>query len=280
MKAAHASTAPQHHTVPREGLLDNRDLLVGTEGDPRNYRLAISRADTDWLTPRHRHNFEQIRFPIEGEFQYTEDKVLPAGHVGYFPEGVYYGPQTRKQGLYMLVLQFGGSSGQGFMGDKTHTKGYDAIEKTGKCEKGIYVYTDKDGVTRRKDVYQAIWEYAMEKPLVYPPPRYDDIITMNPAHYEWVPQREARGVACKWLGTFTEKGARVGFVKLDKGASFTAGTCPAPELIFVSKGAVKCQDNPYPLHTAFSFEAHEGAIPIEAIEPSECLVVQLETVII
>ena len=277
MKTAHASTAPQHHTVPREGLLDNRDLLVGTDGDPRNYRFAISRADTDWLTPRHRHNFDQIRFPIEGDFHYAEDKVLPAGSVGYFPEGVYYGPQVRKQGLYMVVLQFGGASGQGFMGEKQHSKGYAEIEKTGKSEKGIYTYLDADGTQRRKDVYQAIWEYAMGRPLTYPPPRYNDIITMNPANYEWIPQREARGVAYKWLGTFTERGTRVGFVRLDAGATITAGSQSGPELIFVSKGSVKCQGNSYQLHTAFGFEAHEGAIPIQAAESSECLVVQLET---
>jgi hypothetical protein len=149
MKTAHASTAPQHHTVPREGLLDNRDLLMGTDGDPRNYRLALSRAETDWLTPRHRHNFDQIRFPIEGEFHYADDKVLKAGCVAYFPEGVYYGPQTRKQGLYMLVLQFGGASGSGFLGEKQHLQGYEALNQKGKTEKGIYTYVDEKGTQRR-----------------------------------------------------------------------------------------------------------------------------------
>ena len=75
-----------------EGKLDNRDLLTGKEGDNRNFRLALGLAETDWLTPRHRHNFDQIRFPLEGEFHYATDKILPAGWVGYFPEGVHYGP--------------------------------------------------------------------------------------------------------------------------------------------------------------------------------------------
>src|SRR5262245_9535406 len=175
MKAAHASTSPQHKTVPREGILDNRDLLMGLDGDRRNYRLAVSRADTDWLTPRHRHNFDQIRFPIAGEFHYGTDRVLGAGCVAYFPESVFYGPQVRKEGLHMLVLQFGGASGSGFLSEKQHAEGYAALNRKGTTEKGIYTYVDESGTQRRKDVYQALWENAMGRPMRYPEPRYHDV---------------------------------------------------------------------------------------------------------
>ena len=277
MKAAHASTSPQHKTVPREGILDNRDLLMGTDGDRRNYRLAVSRADTDWLTPRHRHNFDQIRFPMAGEFHYGKDRVLSAGCVAYFPEGVYYGPQVRKEGLHMLVLQFGGASGAGFLSEQQHAAGYAALSGKGTTEKGIYTYVDDNGTQRRKDVYQALWEYSMGRPMKYPEPRYHDIITMDPANCEWIEQRETRGVAHKWLGTFTERGTRIGFVRLAPGAVITCGNYAAPEFLFVSKGAVRCQGSTYALHTAIGFEANEGPVPVEAVEASECLCVQLET---
>jgi hypothetical protein len=100
---------------------------------------------------------------------------------------------------------------------------------------------------------------------------------MNPANCDWIAETGASGVAHKWLGTFTERGTRVGFVRLDAGASMTAGSYPAPEFLFVSKGSVKCQGNSYPLHTAIGFEAGEGPITVEAVEPSECLRVQLVT---
>jgi len=47
MKIAHPSTAPQHRTSPREGKLDNRELMTGKEGEARNYRLALGLAETD-----------------------------------------------------------------------------------------------------------------------------------------------------------------------------------------------------------------------------------------
>ena len=91
------------------------------------------------------HNFEQIRFPLEGEFQYAEGKVLPAGWVGYFPEGVYYGPQIRHKGLYMLLLQYGGASGHGFFSEHQYVSGQEALRKKGTIAKGKFSFTDKDG---------------------------------------------------------------------------------------------------------------------------------------
>ena len=47
----------------------------------------------------------------------------PAGWVGYFPESAYYGPQSISPDLTMLVLQFGGPSGQGFASVAQRRKG-------------------------------------------------------------------------------------------------------------------------------------------------------------
>jgi len=35
---------------------------------------------------------------------------LLAGDVGYFPEGTHYGPQARRYGSLVLLLQMGGST--------------------------------------------------------------------------------------------------------------------------------------------------------------------------
>jgi len=277
MQIAHPSTAPQHHTAPREGKLDNRDLLTGREGDIRNYRLALGLAETDWLTPRHRHNFDQIRFPLEGEFHYAQDKILPAGWVGYFPEGIHYGPQTRKQGLYMLLCQFGGATGSGFMSERQYVAGQEALARKGTLAKGHFTYTGADGREHRQDAFEAMYEQAMGRKPTYPEPRYNDIITMNPANYNWRPDIRHPGVERKALATFTERGTTISFLRLQPGAALNVGGCAGPDLLFVSKGSVECGGQVCPLHTAIGFEAQEQAVPVKALETSEIFRMQLET---
>ena len=40
---------------------------------------------------------------------------MKTGMIGYIPEGTYYGPQTSVGEATTFVLQFGGSSGQGYL---------------------------------------------------------------------------------------------------------------------------------------------------------------------
>lgn len=276
MQIAHPSTAPQHRTAPREGKLDNRDLLTGREGTARNYRLALGLAETDWLTPRHRHNFDQIRFPLEGEFHYTKEKILPAGWVGYFPEGVHYGPQTRKQGLYMLLCQFGGATGSGFMSERQYIEGQEALAGKGTLAKGLFTFVGEDGKEHRQDAFEAMYEQAMGRKPKYPEPRYNDIVTMNPANFDWIEDRQNPGVAHKLLGTFTERRTTISFMRLDPGATVNVGGCVGPDLLFVSKGAIECGGTACPLHSAIGFEALEGPVPIKSLESTEIFRMQLE----
>ena len=46
---------------------------------------------------------------IEGESDYGQDGPLKAGMLGYYPEGVPYGPQVNKTEIFCAVLQFGGA---------------------------------------------------------------------------------------------------------------------------------------------------------------------------
>ena len=67
--------------------------------------------------PRHRHTFEQIRFPVVGDMNLGEQGILHEGEIGYFPEGQTYGPQDdpfgAREAALQLVLQFPGASGLG-----------------------------------------------------------------------------------------------------------------------------------------------------------------------
>ena len=73
--------------------------------------------------------------------------------------------------------------------------------------------------------------------LEFAPPRYTDVIAMNPEAFDWLPQGDP-GVQEKWLGNFTERNLRLGFLRLDAGAVYQAGQFPSIEILFQIKGQV------------------------------------------
>jgi hypothetical protein len=276
MQINEVNSAPDYDAGEiRAGTMTSKALLTGKDGRLDNYRVAFTTAETDWAAPRHRHNFDQLRLPVKGEWNYGKDKSLKEGWVGYFPEGVYYGPQLRTPGLQMLVCQFGGASGQGFIGRERRRAGFDALSAKGTFEDGAYVYTDGKGQRHKKDGYEAVWEHLMGRELEYPQPRYEGQIMMNPATCDWIEDKRAPGVGRKWLGTFTERGTRVGFVRLEKGATVQLGGGTVPEFLFVTTGSVSHDGRTYGQYTAFGLEAGETPKTLKGEVAAELFHVQL-----
>jgi hypothetical protein len=57
----------------REGVLAQKHLLIGKDGSPDNFDLNVGRTGMGgWRAPRHRHNFDQIRYVIEGRYPIGE----------------------------------------------------------------------------------------------------------------------------------------------------------------------------------------------------------------
>src|SRR5262249_44960644 len=79
----------------RGGRSHGRIMVEGEPGALENFQLSFGQMGGDFNSPRHRHNFEQIRYQLEGVLDYGRDGKLVAGMVGYFPEAVYYGPQSQ-----------------------------------------------------------------------------------------------------------------------------------------------------------------------------------------
>jgi len=101
----------------RAGTTHLRHLLDGEVGTRGNFMLGIWKSEGDFFSPRHRHNFEQYRYVLDGELNYNRNGKLTKGMLGYFPEGVMYGPQSQDPDKFSLalILQFGGTSGSGFL---------------------------------------------------------------------------------------------------------------------------------------------------------------------
>ncbi|GAA5196131.1 hypothetical protein GCM10023322_64370 [Rugosimonospora acidiphila] len=262
------------------GKRHSRMLVTGTEGAIDNYKLSYGAGGNkdDWKTPRHRHNFEQIRHPLRGDLIIGHNTIVPEGWVSYFPESCWYGPQVRKPDLSMIVLQFAGPSGYGYDTARELKAGMDAlVAKGGEFKNGMYSWVDEEGKHRNQDAAEAIYEENRGEQIVYPEPRYDRLLMFNPAAYPWVEEAEAPGVSHKWMGTFTEKEIRFGFIKIEAGATFKLGTQPAVEVMFLKTGTVLIDGTKHDTLSGFSTEAADAVVELTAAEPAELFYAKLPT---
>jgi hypothetical protein len=174
----------------------------------------------------------------------------------------------------MLLIQFGGASGGGYLSKRQRREAMDVLEKKGHFEKGTLQYIDENGI--KHDEYQAFWKQIKGSNFVYPTPRYNDLVLMNPESFDWVAD-EAPGVACKWLATFTERRLRVGFIRVNPGASLTIKPGGSTRLLFLAKGMIRHEERDYGEHTALSCEPQDKPLVVTAQKPTEFLYVQLPT---
>ena len=264
----------------RSGNRLTRTLLTGRESSPDNFKFNFGGGgdSEDWTTPRHRHNFEQVRYPLSGDYVIAKNKVLPSGWVAYFPESAYYGPQVKSGNLTMLSLQFGGPSGTGYWSVAQRKKGYeDLLAKGGKFDEGIYSWVDETGQRHNQDAAEAVWEQIYGRKIEYPKPRYPEFVVMDPDSFTWIRDADEPGVAWKKLGSFTEREIRVAFIRLDKGARLPFGREKAGEILFIKEGSLSHDDKSHGRHSAFHVAAGEQPVTLTALEPSELFYVKLPT---
>jgi len=262
------------------GKRASKMLLVGQEGRPDNYRLSYDPGGNTeaWQTPRHRHNFEQIRHPLRGELIIGHKTVVPEGWVSYFPESCYYGPQVRNPDLSMILLQFGGPSGYGYDSGRATRAGMEAlIEKGGEFKNGMYSWVDASGKRRNQDAAEAVYEEIHGHEIVYPEPRYDRLLMFNPAAYPWIAEKGQPGVFHKWMGTFSEREIRFGFIRVEAGAALRLGTAPSSEVLFLKSGLLSYKGEPHGMFSAFATDGPAAAESLTAIESAELFYVKLPT---
>ncbi len=201
----------------REGVIRAVRILEGEPG-PDNFGLKLVNIEGDFFSPRHRHNFDQVRLQLEGTFDYDKDGSFTPGAIGYFPEGTRYGPQTSSGNTWNLLLQYGGASGSGYTAESEEERAAGDLKKKGTFEKGVFTYYKEDGAKVNQDAYEAVWEHIHGRPLVYPKERYERPVFMNSANFNWVPVKDQPGVASKLMGVFSERETKLAFYKLDAGA--------------------------------------------------------------
>jgi hypothetical protein len=253
----------------RGGMFHSRRLLEGAAGTIDNFQLGIGVSQGDFYSPRHRHNFEQIRVQLDGALSYDRDGTMTAGIVGYFPEGVFYGPQSQNpdQVATAAVLQFGGASGSGYLSNAETRAAMAELNKLGEFKDGVFRRREAFHGKKNADGNQAIWEHHYQRPIAFPKARYPAPIMMDPKNFAWVPVEGAPGVYEKLLGVFTERRTEAGLLKLDPAASFTA---KGNGVFLVLRGAGTAGDTPMRKLTAWHLGRGE-TLTVTAREETEIM---------
>jgi quercetin dioxygenase-like cupin family protein len=215
--SGHSTSFEEKTHTPREGRFRFKRLLEGEPDTPGNFFLELVETSSDFYSPRHRHNFDQFRFQIEGTVDFGKDGSMPPGSVAYFPEGTRYGPQTLSGYSMTLVLQFGGASGNGYLNERQLTDAVAALKQTGTFKAGVY-YPNEGSGGRQQDAFEACWEFHNNRKLVYPADRYQRPIFINSGNFPWCSVQAEPGVSIKELGRFTERRTGVEFLQLEPGA--------------------------------------------------------------
>lgn len=257
MKIVHADEVEWKRGLQhRGGTFHYRHLLNGTPGTPGNFQFNIGQLEGDFSSPRHRHNFDQFRFQLEGTMNFDRNGKMGAGSFGYFPEGAPYGPQSSDGRSSTAVLQFGGASGSGYLSREEVAAGTAELKKYGTFEGGIFRRNDDVEGRRATDGYQAIWEHVHGERMEYPKPRYRDPIMLDPANYEWLPVSGQAGVSHKPLGVFTERQCAAELLRLERGAAYRAD---GRSVYLVLRGSGIAGDAQYRELSAFHLEEGERA---------------------
>ena len=76
--------------------------------------------------PRHKHNFDQIRYIVSGTPDFGHYQVASAGQSAFFPAGAAYGPETIEEAEVLLVQW-----GPHWMTRADHDETYAAMQQVG-----------------------------------------------------------------------------------------------------------------------------------------------------
>jgi hypothetical protein len=212
----------------------HKRLFEGEEDSTDNYMLVMSREPNTYFSPRHRHPWDQIRFCLEGKIPIAKGLYVEGGEIAYFPESAHYGPQEGGTDRIVLLLQFGGASGQGFIGPDRLNAAKREMEDSGKFEKGVY--TVGDGSDRHnRDAYEAVWHHVMGAPPAYVAPAYKVPIVMLPDSLPWHEADDA-GIASRSIGHFPHRGLTIEEIALAGGGSYPFAPSSALRFLFVIDG--------------------------------------------
>ena len=239
------------------GEVAHKRLFEGEEGSPDNYMLVMSKEPKTFFSPRHRHPWDQMRFCLEGKIPIAHGLYVEGGEIAYFPESAYYGPQEGGEDRIVLLLQFGGASGLGFISPDRVKQARLELAKLGRFEDGVYKRDAAQG-RRNWDAYEAIWLHVMAGELSYAAAAYKAPIVMRPEALPWLPTMD-EGVSVKNIGVFPHRGLSINGLRIGKGSVHRVPARRSVRFLFVTEGAGAAGSTELHRWSAVRLQPGEGA---------------------
>ena len=242
--------------------------------DERRLRTGLSRHQKGaYYSPRHRHNFDQVRFTLEGSVKYGPIQTQ-AGDAVYFPEGVFYGPtEIVSEEALTWTIQTQGPS-WGFFPDRP------LLEST-TAELAQEAELDRENGRIRwpsgrwQDSYEAAWERIMGQKMEYPPGRFQTPVLLRSSAFTWVPIPEAPGVCFKPLARFNETGPNIRMLRIERDAQLPGGESEVHQIAAIVSGAARYGDQEIGRGTILYYPPGATYQPLSAAESCELLAVQV-----
>lgn len=184
---------------PRGGIIVRKFLREAQVSNGIGYTADLVRYEPGevFTTPRHNHNFDQLRYTISGAPDYGKEMIAPPGAVTFFPAGAYYGPQSMDT-VEILLVQWS----ENWVTREMSDAAYATLEKRGEFRDGYFFGKDADGNETRQDAVNAMWAEALGHQVVNPTPKIPNCVIMNPDAYGW--RDVSQGVQARDLGHLTD----------------------------------------------------------------------------
>lgn len=240
-----------------------------TEPSCSNVFISIGRIPIGRFSPPHCHNFDQVRYMIEGSSDYGGWRLEP-GDCGYFPSSVPYGPQSQDEDARVLTLQFPGDANAYY---PTPAELAGAVARLKAADPGFGTGgVGRDAAGEERDSFELAWEELRGEPIRYAPPRYTAPIVMKPGNFAW--RRDAGGRTARHLGTFGDCRLSISMVRLHGAGTMGDEAGRATEFWFLLAGRLDVDGVHHGPHSGFVIES--GGMPARvAADAAEFLVVRL-----
>jgi hypothetical protein len=238
-------------------------------------RIGSLYADPYYLSPRHRHTFQQVRFLVAGKMRYGKEIYNP-GDCLYLPEGAYYGPITPvserdggSEQMHFVDMQFEGPSGIPYPDPDAVVNAQRELAKTGVFDEGIY--SPEKG--RKRDAYEAILEKITGQPVKYPASRLDSYVVMRSGSYPWVPMVHNSGVTQRHLGYYFECGPNIKMLSIKAGATLPSARPAGHRAMFLLSGSVSFDGETFTPPSYFVLPDGEQYAEMKAVDDAELMVI-------
>jgi hypothetical protein len=246
-------------------------------------RIGTIRMEGEYVLPRHRHTFVNLRYLIEGETGYGRE-IYKGGDLIYAPESTYYGPQQpaetargpahhgdERRGYKQLDMQFMGTSGLPYFRPEQLQRAQAELSKRGEFKAGVY---RENG--RNRDSYEALHEFITGSRPQYPQPRQLSYTVVRAPNIPWKRTSLPR-VEAKHLGYFTEAGPNVKLVRMAAGAATKPGRVPYQQARFVISGSIQYENDEFPGLSFAYYPPNAAYSGMRATADATLLVVQWAT---